>query len=753
MKTFILPFVYALLLANCGLSAEDASLVPPSMREASPTGVLSLDELAADWMDASTLRNHPAVFNFWGGLKTESNLTAFEHLVFPPYSQGGGSAVLSVDGKPIVAEQSRWFPYQVLRRAAWDGVVMESAIRMPFEQQGLFCRLTATNTNATPRTLNLALLFRGRVRSYNPVAWDTWATPSPVDGNFTAIAPDRQLLTIHDKASPAAIAYAFVRVPDQFRVEGEHATADWHITLAPLAGITLDYAAAVAMDAPTAAASATRWAKAFNQNFRQAKTLWEERWQAVFVPGNKHFSGHLPELVTDDAKIRRVYYESALVPLLLLRTNLPASPRCFVTAGPQCGNTLMYFWDTGMWANAWAMLEPAGMKQLLTKWLMLDLHADVYALDCLSGLGGEKWYAANDWSVFRCLQAYVDGTGNRAFLREKIKGKTVLEHMDRLATAYRAFTSDKLHRCRWCAGELQEELNLHLPYTPSVLADYGKNTHLLECAPAYEHRVPSFNAANVYMLRHTADYLEAAGHKVRAAELRDDAGKMSAAVLDLYVPREGVWTALSLDGKRNQLRHCFDYILVGQTMTADLSPKTKSEMTAFVERELLTKTWMRAMSLQDAAAAHSDRPDHGPMGSYDGWPPLTMDVMCRFGMFGSAVKFLRSTEAVTHEGPFAQSHEFLGPNQRSQDPMVRIAYRGGQEFNSCCGTAFAGTVIGSFFGYRPDLPGNDLPLLASGTPRGFCGKLLHVPHHGKLYTITSDRNGVHARREDSSTGK
>ena len=162
---------------------------------------------------------------------------------------------------------------------------------------------------------------------------------------------------------------------------------------------------------------------------------------------------------------------------------------------------------------------------------------------------------------------------------------------------------------------------------------------------------------------------------------------------------------------------------------------------------------MRAMSLQDPAAANSDRPDHGPLGSYDGWPPLTMDVMCRFGRFGSAVKFLRSTEAVTHEGPFAQSHEFLGPQQRGQDPTVRVAGRGAQEFNSCCGTAFAGTIIGSFFGYRPDLPGDDLPLLASGTPRGFSGQLRHVPHHGKLYTITSDTDGVQARKESGPTGK
>jgi hypothetical protein len=187
--------------------------------------------------------------------------------------------------------------------------------------------------------------------------------------------------------------------------------------------------------------------------------------------------------------------------------------------------------------------------------------------------------------------------------------------------------------------------------------------------------------------------------------------------------------------------------MTGQALENDLTPTTKMEMTGFVERELLTKTWMRAMSLKDPAAAHSDRPDHGPMGSYDGWPPLTIDVMCRFGMFDKAVNFLRAVEPVTREGPFAQSHEFLGPDSRGFDPLVRIANRGGQDFNEGCGAAFAEVIIRSFFGYRPDLPGDGLPLLAPLTPRGFNGQLRHVPFRGELYTLTSDAQGVHKKKE------
>jgi hypothetical protein len=49
-----------------------------------------------------------------------------------PFSQGGAAGELLLGGKPVTAAESRWIPYEVRRRATVDGVVIESAIRMPF---------------------------------------------------------------------------------------------------------------------------------------------------------------------------------------------------------------------------------------------------------------------------------------------------------------------------------------------------------------------------------------------------------------------------------------------------------------------------------------------------------------------------------------------------------------------------------------------------------------------------------------------
>lgn len=696
-----------------------------SKRPIVKSAIPSLDELSGEWMDVNTLRNFPSVMNFAGGVQASQNLTAFQNLTLPPYSQGGLSGELLLDGKPLTATQSLWQPFDVCRKTAVNDVELESTMRMPFEQRGVLIRLDISNHSKETRTLHLALTGNGYVRQYAPQEWRQWDNERPNDTNFVASATrDGKTLVVADKSSPAVAVYSFERKPATLKAVGDNGDITWTITLAPGKSEAIELAYAIGSNAASVTTTATKWASNFDQQFNEAKLKWEERWQASFKPGNKFFSGHFPTLATNDLKLRRVYYEGALMPLLMCRANLPYSKRCFVTAGPQWANTLVYFWDAEMWANTLAMLEPEAMKEQLSKWFLLD-HHQCYAVDCLSGGEAGPWYAANDWSIFRSVEAYIGVTGDISFLHKTVNGKTILQHMDDMATFYESRPLTK----------------------ESLLANYGGPANLLECSPSYIQGVPSLNAANVYMLRKTAEYEEESGNANRARELHLKADKLLPFVMSLYDQGQGVWNALDTSGHKVPIRHCYDYITIGQALEGNLSPQIKLEMNSFVETELLTKTWMRAMSLKDPAAAKSDRPDHGPMGSYDAWPPMTMDVMCRFGAFDKALAFLRASEVITHQGSYAQSHEFIGPDSRGYDPIVRVAHRGGQDADEGCGAAFAEVVIRSFFGFRPDLSVDKPVLLSPDVPRGFNGELRHLSWHGKLYTIVSDKKGVHLIEE------
>ncbi len=184
-----------------------------------------------------------------------------------------------------------------------------------------------------------------------------------------------------------------------------------------------------------------------------------------------------------------------------------------------------------------------------------------------------------------------------------------------------------------------------------------------------------------------------------------------------------------------------DFIYVGDALAEDLTPKQKGEMIAFVKRELLLPCWMRAMSLQDASAAHSNRPDHSPTGAYDGWIPLTAGAMWRLGDPAAACDFYRRTAVVTKEGPFAQAHEFYGPGWKEKDAPVRIAERGGCMKECISGAAFSDVVINTFFGVEPSVDGQRL-LADPQTPRPFQATLSGVRCHGKLYQLNASASGV-----------
>jgi hypothetical protein len=258
---------------------------------------------------------------------------------------------------------------------------------------------------------------------------------------------------------------------------------------------------------------------------------------------------------------------------------------------------------------------------------------------------------------------------------------------------------------------------------------------LLECVPTYINEVASFNAANVWMMRRTAEIEEWHGNTRRAAQLRAKADRLLPAVLALYEPGQGVWDALHNDGSRAQVRHVFDFATIGLTIPEDLTPKMRDEMTDFVERELLTDHWMRAQSLSDVAAAESNRPDHGPMGAFCAWPAETAATFCEFGEFDKALDVFHRCAGVTYEGPFSQSREL---SSRESDALARITSRGGspnshQTYNASNGGSFAETIIRGFFGYQPDFLKNGLPV--DPRSRGFHGQLLNVREGDRLFNL------------------
>jgi len=700
-----------LLGIRTGVLAVIISSVPCAGAErGSP--IPRIDEMGTDWLDVSQLVHMPSLHNFHEMGACSANLLGVNYN--PGGQLYGGSGPrwyryrtlplvrLCIDGKTLESATCRWFPHQAVRRKKIGGLTVETTVRMVFEGPGILYRVQVTNGSSKQRTVDLAIEVPG--------AKAETKTPRGDAGLYRSRKPS------------LSMAHVFVRKPDKLEPGKASITGRWKLSIAGGASDTLELV--MAHDAAPAdrtphpsVRKAVKWAGEFERLWGEAKTRWAQRWADAFTPGNKHFSGHLPVFITSDAKLREIYYRSILTLLVLHRTNMAKCNRVFITSGERAKG-VVYFWDTSMWSKVFALLEPNGMKQHLRLFLQANPHSGpVFNMN--SGRQARGWYAANDMTIFRLTYSYLAVTGDDAFLGEKVGDRTVLAHLEKLATNWQKLQKDK----------------------SVMLGDYGENHNLLECAPAYVHRVPSFNAANVWMMRTVADLYEQRRNAAKARQLRQWADRISKAVLDLYKPGDGVWHALHRDGKRVELRHCYDFFCIGRFMSGDLTAKIKKEMVAFVERELLTEKWMRAMSLKDQAAKRSDRPDHGPMGAFDAWPALTAESMCRLGAWTPAVKFTRRTQAALYEGVYAQARELYGKNRTKYNAPVRIAMRRGCMRECVGGGAFAEMVVGALFGYAPEC-GKDLKLFDAGANRGFEGKLQNVRYRNQLLDITSGAKGA-----------
>ncbi len=676
-------------------------------------GVPTLDEMAGDWIPMADVANPPAVHNFNQMLVVGRDLTSFycnpgglfTHTKDPAVQWHAGYPLirLAFDGQEYPATETRFFAYRALRRnPKSDGLAVETDTRMVNEQRGVLCQITAANTSSVSRTVHLSLRVPG------------------------ALQPDGVGVTNATQRKGVVSAVRPSRKPDGVTTEKDEVVWSWTLDVPANGNVALGF---VSGDDKAANADETDrlvagGAAHFEAAMADCKSVWEKRWSDAFTPGNEHFSGNLPVLKTGDAALARNYYMGALTMLILERTQFPVSPRSFITSGER-GDGIQYYWDSSMQATAWALLEPAGMKATLRRWLVQNArsgaHTSVTATNGFDAVYHDKitGYAFNACTIFKTADEYLRVTGDRAFLDEKLEdGKTALDHLDTFATDWET-----------------------LPKGPHGLVNYGGNGNLLECAPAYVNCVPSLNAQNVWMMRRAAQWHALHGDAARAKELQDKAAAFLPAVLALYKPGAGVWNAYHTDGTLVELRHCVDFIYAGNALQNDLPPAQKSEMIAFVKRELFMRDWMRAMSQQDAAAAHSDRPDHSPKGAYDGWIPLTVGAMWRLGDPRGAYDFYRRTAVVTKEGPFAQAREFYGPNKEKYDAPVRVAARGGCMKECISGAAFADVVINTFFGFSPS-PDGAIIRADPETPRPFEGTLTGLRYRGHFLQLTASAQGI-----------
>ncbi len=733
----------------------------------------SLDDMPGEWVSADTADMEPSIRNFMGQALTNRDITSVSWFASAPFTGGYHTGRLHINSEIPEVTAFRWQAWQALREAETAGLHLKSSTRMPIGDHGILWEVEITNTTGERLERELKLDLIGFNASYEG-PWQWWYPYPTLDGVRTnrddevenvrtffnagineidtiktvlvegkprqqrvkvswptddEILRSNRYQTIIDNGTvmireKETDTYTSFRIQDsgwRYQRYNSGASAFKTLNLEPGESYVLRYVMLVGSDQEYLREASLQYTRSFEMEFKEIESHWKQRWQEIFRPDNSLISAAFPVLATDDSLAKRVYYTGPLTMLYLTHLNLPQHDKVFLTGGPRWGASITFFWDITEWSLLWATVDPEMMKTHLISWITID-PSKHYGMDNISGKGVGNGYSANYWALFQMIRNYVVVSGDQAFLEEEVEGKTIIEHLTTYATNWQKIS---------IYGQPGADSELY------KLADFGDDEwNLLEAVPTYKHIVPSFNAAYVWMMMETARFHEQLGNMEKAAELEAEVDPMMDRILQLYAG-DGVWNSLYPNNKRVEVRHSLDFMFLGRYTPDQIPDSIKSEMLEFVFDELITDHWMRAQSQLDIAAEDSDRPDHGPLGAFDGWPAGTMDALTQLGYTNRAYEFYKDIAVVTKEGIWAQAHELWGENKNQKNARVRIAQRGWHNRESSSGIAMSQVMMKNFFGFYPQIGGETI---INQPPEEFTGTLYNVQFQGKYYMLNT-RNG------------
>lgn len=639
------------------------------------------------------LFNMPAFANEWGYGQASKSVSGVTGITFPPYACCGvpdvtwspglltsceivlDGLLISIAPPPFGQVLYKWLPQRVDREQTVQGIRFRTRTFMPVKQRAVAEQIEVTNVSNARRKLSLGFNMRAAVTKKTT----PWMAGCPGEGeNKRTWDGERSRITFDAQHSAASSAQGIS--PRADRLEAGHVLV-YDFELTPGETRVFQYVNAVAETSREANERYDRLQSNFSEAIEQNERSHADLLKAVFTPNNSFFSGHLPELHTNDEALWNLYI-AGIRNLISARRYSPDSKYgpTYITLTGHTLPTLSFPWDTSLTGLSLALLDPLRLRQLVEVWLVQDMHQHL-ATDYVSGTGVGPWYAVNDMAILRCARDYLRVTGDYGWLDAKIEGTPVLEHFVE-------------HALYWET----------LQHTERGLADYGRIENLLEVVSTYLHEVAGMNAGNVSSMRFVADLLDRRGDHARAGELRKKSRLLADRINHLlYVQGGGWWRCGQLDGTFNEVRHCYDFLAVTDNMADDLNPQQRAEMMEFFWQQLRSEKWMRALASGDPDATWNIRPDHSCLGAYASWPPMCAKALYKLGMAPSRIApWLRELARAGNQGPIGQAHftedvfpPFKGAAYKCPNDPPYI-----NEWGCVAGGAFTDLVIDTIFGVR-----------------------------------------------------
>ena len=714
--------------ASALAATSKGSMLGAASGKTLPT-IPSLSDLASVPIEHSMfeLFSLPIVLNDFGSAQVIKSVSAISYIAFPPYACCGipeiawspglntcevtlNDRLLSTWMPPGNRITYTWFPHCVVREQTADNVQFRTELAMPPNQRAVIQRLTVRNLGNQTREIRLGFSIRAGVTKKT----SAWFANSPAEAD-NDVHWDKAAgrLTFRARHSEAVCVQG-IHPPAQSFTDGN--ILSFSLRLGPGEKRELHYVNVIATVANEAEQMHDRLQSGFDAAMAETERNHERLVRSAFTPGNSDFSGHLPQLQTNDESLWSLY-QNGFRNLLSSRRRSPDSAYgpTYVTLSGHVLPTLSFPWDTALTGLSLALLDPEPLRNLVEVWLQQDMHKHL-ATDFVSGTALGPWYGVNDMSIVSCARDYLRVTGDFGWLDKQIAGKSVLDHLS-------------YHALYWKS----------LQHTDRGLADYGNIENILEVVSTYLHEIAGMNAGNVSSMQFVAALLERKGKSSEARRLRAEAEELAGRINRLlYVQGKGWWRCGQLDGSFKEVRHCYDLLAVAANMDGFLSEQQKKEMAGFFWDQLHSEVWMRALASGDPDASWNVRPDHSCLGAYAGWPPMTAKALYKLDSPSRVAPWLRELAKAGRQGPIGQAHfiEDIAPPVRGGAYKCPVDAPYMNEWCCVSGGAFSDLVLDSIFNVNPTLFDgiHATPKLAEFDPSA---SLRNFNHQGAEYSVSS----------------
>lgn len=617
-------------------------------------------------------------------LTPHDSATAMNTLQAPPYTNSGFFSELRVCGESVPADEWKWCVNAIYRRGCINNAELSSLTVILPEADAVVQRIKLKNTGCEYSDICLDLWLGGSAGYLKE--WIFSSPPERKDPPLTIEASTRQVLYIYaDDVAFCVTASVGMSFFSQANIlsaavglnAGEEICLFFSFHLGALDDVRSE---------------TERISGNYEAQVRAALSWFSSR--------EKELLSAVPVLECENKSYTDFYYRS-LVTLLMNRWENPRlfSQPYYSTGSTTGGCMCSYLWDFAGTAKLLPLCDPDAAKKMIEAFLSIDLSAH-YAVMPIDGAGTGPWYQINQEKIVYMIYYYIAHTGDSAFLRKTVCGKTVAEWVD-----YHASFGDN----------------------PDTLIDYGeKGEDHLELKKGYPYHgvMPDLNMRRCLTYLRAAELAEISG--CSGALLRTRAAELYALANRELWDAEKKWFAFLCDGKK-QYRYTVQMFKFLNLPLLDDEIRN-GLLSHLNEKEFLSKFGLHSMSKLDEAYDQIDI-DNGGGGICSLFVPVILEQLFDIG-----------------EGRLAWDilHRVLWWGERMPywgDSFVAnaVAYREDTPLQATIGSsAGAQMYVFGVFGVRVAIDGKIT--VAPKTPPPEKMTLKNVRLRGKTFTVSLDRD-------------